>query len=129
MLEGGYTLPRVTPEVGAVCGSSARTDLCGGRSAMTVPTATVIRYRNRKRQVCEKSRLGLKQAAEKLGVGQERRTSGAKQAAEKPSIRGKRFSGEFQKEFRSSYFERVVKVDTKEACAGKTRSSRRCSAM
>ena len=28
-----------TSEVGAVCGSSARTDLCGGRSAMTVPTA------------------------------------------------------------------------------------------
>ena len=26
-------------KVGAVCGSSARTDLCGGRSAMTVPTA------------------------------------------------------------------------------------------
>ena len=27
-------------EVGAVCGSAARTDLCGGRSAMVVPTAT-----------------------------------------------------------------------------------------
>jgi hypothetical protein len=27
-------------EVGAVCGSSARTDLCGGRSVMIVPTAT-----------------------------------------------------------------------------------------
>ena len=27
-------------DVGAVCGSSARTDLCGGRSAMAVPTAT-----------------------------------------------------------------------------------------
>ena len=27
-------------EVGAVCGNSARTDLCGGRSAMAVPTAT-----------------------------------------------------------------------------------------
>ena len=26
-------------EVGAVCGSSARTDLCGGRAAMPVPTA------------------------------------------------------------------------------------------
>lgn len=26
-------------EVGAVCGSSARTDLCGGRAAMLVPTA------------------------------------------------------------------------------------------
>lgn len=26
-------------KAGAVCGSSARTDLCGGRSAMAVPTA------------------------------------------------------------------------------------------
>ncbi len=31
------TLPRQTPEVGAVCGNSARTVLCGGRSAMSVP--------------------------------------------------------------------------------------------
>ena len=30
---------RQTPEVGAVCGNSARTDLCGGRPAMGVPTA------------------------------------------------------------------------------------------
>ena len=30
---------RHTPKVGAVCGNSARTDLGGGRSAMTVPTA------------------------------------------------------------------------------------------
>src|SRR5216684_916073 len=30
----------VTPKVGAVCGKAARTDLCGGRSAMSVPTAT-----------------------------------------------------------------------------------------
>ena len=28
------------PEVGAVCGKPARTDLCGGRSAMSVPTAS-----------------------------------------------------------------------------------------
>ena len=28
------------PEVGAVCGKAACTDLCGGRSAMSVPTAT-----------------------------------------------------------------------------------------
>ena len=27
-------------EVGAVCGKAARTDLCGGRSVMNVPTAT-----------------------------------------------------------------------------------------
>ena len=32
----------VISEVGAVCGSAARTDLCGGRSAMAVPTATRI---------------------------------------------------------------------------------------
>src|SRR5580658_1392394 len=31
---------RQSPEVGAVCGKAARTDLCGGRSAMGVPTAT-----------------------------------------------------------------------------------------
>ena len=30
---------RQTPEVGAECGNSARSDLCGGRSAMAVPTA------------------------------------------------------------------------------------------
>ena len=28
------------PEVGAVCGKAARTDLCGGRAVMLVPTAT-----------------------------------------------------------------------------------------
>ena len=33
------TLRRQTPEVGAVCGNRARTDLCGGRSVMSVPTA------------------------------------------------------------------------------------------
>src|ERR1700676_4419570 len=30
---------RHSPKVGAVCGNSARADLCGGRSEMTVPTA------------------------------------------------------------------------------------------
>src|SRR5271165_1479510 len=33
------TLRRQSPEVGAVCGNPARTVLCGGRSAMSVPTA------------------------------------------------------------------------------------------
>jgi hypothetical protein len=33
------TLCRYTPEVGAVCPNWARTDLCGGRSVMSVPTA------------------------------------------------------------------------------------------
>ena len=35
-------LRRQTPKVGAVCGKAARTDLCGGRPVMGVPTA--IRY-------------------------------------------------------------------------------------
>src|SRR6266540_3690121 len=35
---GGYS-PWI-PEVGAVCGKAARTDLCGGRPVMGVPTAT-----------------------------------------------------------------------------------------
>jgi hypothetical protein len=34
------TFCRQTPEVGAVCGKAARTVLCGGRSAMSVPTAS-----------------------------------------------------------------------------------------
>src|SRR3974377_331054 len=33
------SLRRQTLKVGAVCGKAACTDLCGGRSAMTVPTA------------------------------------------------------------------------------------------
>ena len=36
---------RQSSTVRAVCGSSARTDLCGGRSAMTVPTAIKQRKR------------------------------------------------------------------------------------
>ena len=36
----GKQLP-FRPEVGAVCGKAARTDLCGGRSVMGVPTASV----------------------------------------------------------------------------------------
>lgn len=35
-------LCRHPPKVGAVCGNSARTDLCGGRSAMSVPTANSL---------------------------------------------------------------------------------------
>jgi hypothetical protein len=35
------TYRRYLSKVGAVCGSSARTDLHGGRPAMTVPTVTV----------------------------------------------------------------------------------------
>ena len=37
------TFARQSSTVRAVCGSSARTDLCGGRSVMTVPTA-INRY-------------------------------------------------------------------------------------
>src|SRR6476660_402872 len=35
----GSVLPS-RPEVGAVCGKAARTDLCGGREVTRVPTAT-----------------------------------------------------------------------------------------
>jgi hypothetical protein len=38
--EGRGTASRHIPEAGAVCGSSARTDLCGGRQVTAVPTAT-----------------------------------------------------------------------------------------
>ena len=34
----GIELPSI-PEVGAVCGKAARTDLCGGREVTRVPTA------------------------------------------------------------------------------------------
>jgi hypothetical protein len=37
------SLRRPTPEVGAVCLNGARTDLCGGHSAMSVPTAILQR--------------------------------------------------------------------------------------
>jgi len=33
------TFSPLTPEVGAVCGKAARTDLCGGREVTRVPTA------------------------------------------------------------------------------------------
>src|SRR5712692_8444347 len=36
-------LRRHTPEVGAVCGKAARTDLCGGRGVISVPTATAAK--------------------------------------------------------------------------------------
>ena len=35
----GREASRQTSEVGAVCGQAARTDLCGGRPVMGVPTA------------------------------------------------------------------------------------------
>ena len=35
----GTSLPLI-PEMGAVCGKAARTDLCGGREVTRVPTAT-----------------------------------------------------------------------------------------
>ena len=34
---------RHVPKVGTVCGSSARTDLCGGRAVRPVPTAILFR--------------------------------------------------------------------------------------
>src|SRR5712691_2691554 len=47
---GAHTIRResgapVGPEVGAVCGKAARTDLCGGRGVTRVPTATVSEMR------------------------------------------------------------------------------------
>ena len=36
---------RHIPEAGAVCGNSARTDLCGGQRATSVSTATVARFK------------------------------------------------------------------------------------
>ena len=33
---------RHLPKAGAVCGNSARTDLCGGQGVTSVPTATVF---------------------------------------------------------------------------------------
>ena len=39
VLERIRQVRRHPPKVGAVCGKAARTDLCGGRSAMSVPTA------------------------------------------------------------------------------------------
>jgi hypothetical protein len=40
-IAGAHTasICRHTPEVGAVCGQAARTDLCEGRRAISVPTA------------------------------------------------------------------------------------------
>lgn len=34
---------RHIPKAGAVCGNSARTDLCGGQGVTSVPTATIFR--------------------------------------------------------------------------------------
>src|SRR5258708_28911023 len=44
----------VGPEVGAVCGKAARTDLCGGREVTRVPTATahVVNSRQTRNVVC-----------------------------------------------------------------------------
>ncbi len=41
-------LRRHTPKVGAVCGKAARTVLCGGRSVMSVPTATLMAFVTRR---------------------------------------------------------------------------------
>ena len=42
-------------KVGAVCGSSARTDLCGGRPAMAVPTAIAPRLASTESYSCDSS--------------------------------------------------------------------------
>src|SRR5262249_17905995 len=41
----GPPLCRHSPKVGAQCGSSARWDLCGGRGAISVPTAILALLR------------------------------------------------------------------------------------
>jgi len=50
-------------KVRAVCGSAARTDLCGGRSAMTVPTAIVFSWQDRdgfgRRSACHAVHVSL----------------------------------------------------------------------
>jgi hypothetical protein len=43
-LERVRQVRRHAPKVGAVCGNSACTDLGGGRSAMTVPTALHVEF-------------------------------------------------------------------------------------
>jgi hypothetical protein len=40
--QAAQAICRYSPEVGAVCGKAARTDLCGGRAERRVPTATPI---------------------------------------------------------------------------------------
>ena len=47
---------RHTPEAGAVCGNSARTDLRGGRGVTSVPTAT---FRTRPRAVRSAGNHGI----------------------------------------------------------------------
>src|SRR5271165_6064131 len=42
MRKAATAASRYTPKVGAVCGNSARTDLCGGRLATAVPTAIML---------------------------------------------------------------------------------------
>jgi hypothetical protein len=59
----------------------------------------------------------------------QKRSAGAKQAAEKPGVRRGLIGEGVRGEFRSRYFAWPVKVDTKEACEAKTRSSRRCSVI
>src|SRR6202035_5339432 len=50
-------LLRQTPEVGAECPNWARSDLCGGRSAMGVPTANaLLSIRLSKNPSCRKGR-------------------------------------------------------------------------
>ena len=42
---GSHTALPLIPEVGAVCGKAARTDLCGGREVTRVPTAKLLLQR------------------------------------------------------------------------------------
>src|SRR5215472_1277855 len=56
------------PEVGAVCGKAARTDLCGGRGAILVPTATRSRVRQRYRADAVRLNHPRRDLARSIGV-------------------------------------------------------------
>ena len=49
-------------KAGAVCGSAARTDLCGGRGAILVPTTTIALAQPRHRLVSPTSMTGERTA-------------------------------------------------------------------
>ena len=64
---------RHTPEVGAVCGKAARTDLCGGRPAMGVPTAK--HFRNAASEDGEVTSWAMKRLMHRSKEGPRERTA------------------------------------------------------
>src|SRR5712691_5196907 len=66
---GAHTIRResgapVGPEVGAVCGKAARTDLCGGRGVTRVPTATGSEIRGLRSRIFASLQCGLRSFVE-----------------------------------------------------------------